>query len=335
MTDELAATLPRHAVTPLDLSIVIVNWNSQGVLADCLRSLAASGTRCHYEIVISDNASTDGSQQWLRQLAQQQPHIHCVYGETNAGFGVGNNRALPLCRGRHVLFLNADTLVLEPLDALVAAADRLGDRCGALGGRVLNADHTLQMTCRLEYTVPIMLSGFTLAFIGKQSRATRLQELADWDHAVPRDVAMISGCYLLVPQRVLAAVGGFDPHIFLFYEDTDLCYRIRQAGYVVRYEPVATIVHLEGAASRSTGLSPFVLGCSLASARYFTATYLGRNQERRLTTAVRLIWSAMWCVLAPLGAVMPVPRYRKKLLQRARLLRQTLAEMPIRHIPLT
>ncbi|HEY7983183.1 MAG TPA: glycosyltransferase family 2 protein, partial [Ktedonobacterales bacterium] len=282
----------------MDLSIVLLNWNGVALVEQCLASIAASGTRAAYEIILVDNASTDGSQERLRQIARERPDVRCVFNDQNLGFGVGNNAALPFCQGRHVLFLNSDTLVQEPLDALVAAAHALGERCGALGGRVLNRDGTLQLTAREAYTAPVLIAGLTLAFLGIRSRAVRQQELEGWPHDTPRDVAMLSGCYLLVPQAVLARVGGFDPNIFLFFEDADLCYRIRAAGYVVRYEPVSTIVHLDGGQTRSSGLSERILGYSLWSTRYFARKYLGRGAARWVALRVWLWWLALWLALA-------------------------------------
>jgi GT2 family glycosyltransferase len=284
---------------PVDLSIVVVNWNSATLTEQCLATIERSGTRCVYEIVVVDNASTDDSQQRLRVLAAANPRVRLVLEAENRGFGAGNNSALPWCSGRYVLFLNADTLVLEPLDGLVAAADALGERCGALGGRVLNRDKTLQLSCRGPYTVPVMVAGLTLAFAGIRSRAVRQQEYASWDHASPRDVAMVSACYMLVPRRVLDAVGGFDERFFLFYEDTDLCYRIRAAGYVVRYVPVSAIIHLEGGSMRPTGLNARTLATSFESARYFAAKHFGAWRARALAASVKLCWLAMLAAFLP------------------------------------
>lgn len=330
--EELDATMPRAAVRPpegpIDLSIVLVSWNSRELIAECLRSLEASRTRVAFEVIISDNGSTDGTADWLRELEQRKAYVHCVFGETNVGFGAGNQRAIPFCQGRHILFLNTDTLVQEPLDALVAAADALGPRCGALGGRVLNADRTIQFTCRAEYSVPIIVAGFTWAFLGRQTRAVRAQEFQGWDHATPRDVAMVSGCAMLVPRHVLDEVGGWDTRIFLYYEDTDLCYRIRQAGYVVRYVPVATIIHLEGQGSRKTGLSARVLGFNVASARYFAFKHLGGTAaEQRLVRALRRWWRSLLLALSPAAALMPLRGPRATLRRRADLLRALLKQL--------
>lgn len=317
----------------MDLSIVLVNWNSSALVEQCLNSLEQSGTHCAYEVIVSDNASRPEETALLRAIVASRPYVRCLFSQENGGFGAGNNRALPLCRGRYVLFLNTDTLVLEPLDALVAAADALGPRCGALGGRVLNADRSIQLTCRARYTVPVMVYDLTLAFTGWRPWFVRRQQLARWDHASARDVAMLSGCYLLVPRGVLDAVGGFDERIFLFYEDTELCWRIAHAGYTVRYVPVSTIIHLEGGAMRAGGLNPQTLLRSAQGARYFTRKALGRGRARLLVMGVWLLWLAMWLVIAPLSLLMPIPRLRTTLGRRARLLRQVLAAVPRQRVP--
>lgn len=317
----------------MDLSIVLVNWNSSALVEQCLQSLEASGTHCAYEVIVSDNASRPEEAALLRAVAASRPYVRCLFSDDNAGFGVGNNRALPLCRGRHVLFLNTDTLVLEPLDALVAAADALGARCGALGGRVLNADRSVQLTCRTRYTIPVLYSQLTLAFAGIRPWWVRRQELAVWDHATPRDVAMISGCYLLVPRGVLERVGGFDPNIFLFYEDTDLCQRILDAGYLVRYEPVSTIIHLDGGATRASGLSARVLGLSAWSARYYARKHLGRVRAGVLAASVWLSWLAMWLIFAFVGLLAPRTMVRTKARSRRHLLGEMLVQMPRQRFP--
>jgi GT2 family glycosyltransferase len=232
-----------------------------------------------------------------------------------------------------VLFLNNDTLVLEPLDALVAVADRLGSRCGALGGRVLNADKTIQYTCRLPYTLPVLISSLTLTFAGIRPWFVRRQELRDWDHAAERDVAMVSGCYMLVPRAVLDHVGVFDPTIFLYYEETDLCYRISDAGYGVRYAPVSTIIHLGGGSTRSRGLSERGLNRAVWGARYFARNHLGRGKAQLLAVAVWFCWALVWLIFALLGLVAPRQRRRAAFRHRARLLRHMLAAMPRQHFP--
>jgi len=308
----------------MDLSIVIVSWNSRDLLEQCLRTLAATGTRCRYEVIISENGSTDGSREWLAQVAQANPQVHCVFSDDNAGFGVGNNRALPYCRGRYVLFLNADTILREPLDALVEMADEIGPACGALGGRVLNTDERIQLTCRERWTLPGLIAAYTLAYAGLRPGIVQRQRLAGWDHAEVRDVGALAGCYLLAPMRVLQEVGGFDPNYFLYFEDADLCYRIRRAGYRITYAPVSTIVHLGGEANRDPARVQRRL-YGFQSARYFTRAYLGAGRERILTLAVGLLWALLVVALGTLGLIWPQAPLRLKSRQRAGQLSRALA----------
>ncbi|HEY7341810.1 MAG TPA: glycosyltransferase family 2 protein [Ktedonobacterales bacterium] len=298
----------------VDVSIVLLNWNSAPLVAECIRAIERSGTRCSYEIIVADNHSTDGSQSALGRLEAAHPAVRCVYNRENRGFGAGNNQAIPYCTGRYVLFLNTDTEVLEPLDDLINAADALGERCGAVGGRVLNRDLTLQYSCRERFTLPVLLASYTLAFLGIQTRSVRRQQLRDWDHRTPRDVASLSACYLLIPRQALTRVGGFDPRIFLYFEDTDLCYRIRNAGYVVRYVPVSPIIHFEGGSSRPHHLSPAGLGASVNSARYFARRYLGPIQAGALTATLLLAYLGMMVALAPVAVVSRKARTRLALL---------------------
>ncbi len=307
----------------MDLSIVIVNWNSRDLLEQCLRTLAATGTRCRYEVIVSDNASADGSREWLAQVAQANPQVHCVFSDDNAGFGVGANRALPYCRGRYVLFLNPDSIIREPLDTLVDMADEIGPACGAIGGRVLNADETIQLSCRERWTLPALIAAYTLAYAGLPSVTLQRQRMAGWDHAELRDVGALSGCYLLAPMRVLQEVGGFDPNYFLYFEDADLCYRIRRAGYRITYAPVSAIIHLGGEANRDPEhIQRRLYG--FQSARYFARAYLGAGQARILTLAVALLWALLTLLLGALGLVWPQAPLRLRARQRAGQFRRAL-----------
>jgi GT2 family glycosyltransferase len=304
----------------VDVSIVLLNWNNAPLVEDCVRALERSGTQRSYEIIAVDNGSTDGSQNVLASLEATHSAVRCIYNRENRGFGAGNNQAIPYCSGRYILFLNTDTEVLEPLDDLINAADEIGERCGALGGKVLNRDRTIQYSCRDKYTLPVLLASHTLSFLGVQSRSVRRQQLQDWDHRTPRDVAALSACYLLIPRQVFARIGGFDPRIFLYFEDTDLCYRLCQAGYVVRYVPVSSLIHFEGGSSRQHQLSPRGLGASVNSARYFARRYLGPIRAGILTLAILLTYIGMMLALTPVSLLVPKVSIRRKAQARVVLL---------------
>lgn len=327
MYENLEDNASARAQPVVDMSIVLLNWNNAPLVTDCIQAIERSGTHCSYEIIVADNNSTDGSQQALAALEATHPGVRCIYNRENHGFGVGNNQAIPYCTGRYVLFLNTDTEVIESLDDLINAADALGGRCGAVGGKVLNRDLTLQYSCRDGYTLRVLLASYTLAFLGVQARSVRRQQLRDWDHRTPRDVASLSACYLLIPRQVLAHVGGFDPHIFLYFEDTDLCYRIRKAGYVVRYVPVSSIIHFEGGSSRQNRLTPRGLGASVNSARYFAGRYLGPMRAAVLTLAILLTYIGMMAALTPVALLVPKASIRRKAQARAVLLWDVLGIM--------
>lgn len=317
----------------MDLTIVLVNYNGGSLTEQCIRTIEQSGMRCSYEIIVVDNVSTDGSRERLRHIEQADPRVRVVYNTENRGFGAANNSAAPYCTGRYVLFLNNDTLVLEPLDALVMVADRLGSRCGALGGRVLNPDKTIQYTCNRPFTLLVLASSLTLTFVGIRPGFVKRQGLRDWDYASERDVSVVSGCYILVPRAVLNQIGGFDPNIFLYYEETDLCYRIKEAGYSVHYAPVSTIIHLGGQSTQSHGQAMRWLSQATWSARYFARNHLGSARARLLAVTVWLCWLPLWTVFALLGLVMPKRGARTAFRQRARYLRQALAAMPRQRFP--
>jgi GT2 family glycosyltransferase len=131
---------------------------------------------------------------------------------------------------------------------------------------------------------------------------------------------MLSACYLLVPRTVLDRVGGFDERLFHFFEETDLCYRIRAAGDVVRYVPVSTIVHLDGGSTRASGLSPRTLRFAYTGARYFTRKHLGPWRARLLAIWVKGAWLGMLTALVPVALLMPLRAPRAKLRHRAGLL---------------
>lgn len=302
----------------MDLSIVLVNWNTLDLLRQCLQSIEGSRTTRSFEVLVVDNTSTDGSREWIYHESHRLPWLRYIFPDRNLGFGRANNVAIPECRGRYVLFLNTDTIVLEPFDALIAEADRLGSSCGALGGRVLNQDGTIQLSVHGDYTVPAIIASYTFAIVNINTVWSRRLHYDSWNHQSARDVGMIVGCYMLVPAQVLAQVGGFDPQIFMYYEDTDLSYRIRRTGYVVRYTPVSTIIHLGGGSSTgTTALNERALSQQVASARYFVRKYRGWLAERAVTSGIGLFWLVLMVASGCMGWIAPKRSMRTKMRQRA------------------
>ncbi len=236
----------------MDLSVIILNWNTQDLLEKCLRSLECPQPGLDFEVIVVDNASEDRSREVVRELF---PQFHLLENPINIGFGAGNNKALPQARGRYVLFLNSDTVVLEgALTALVGYADA-NPALGIVGPKLLNADGSLQYSCR---RYPNLGTGFfrntPLGRLFPKNRFNTDYLMTDWDHMTPRDVEWVSGAALMMRRSLLDQIGSFDEDFYMYCEDVDLCWRVnhtlRDAGvWRVAYFPASVIYHLIGKSS--------------------------------------------------------------------------------------
>jgi GT2 family glycosyltransferase len=251
MTTALSATdLSPPDLSPPDLSIVIVNWNTRGLLQDCLASVHAGlgaglGAGLSAEVIVVDNASEDGSPE---MVAAEFPRALLIRNAENRGFAAANNQGFSAARGRHVLLLNSDTVVHgDVLARSVAWLDAHG-QVGAMGCRVLNTDGTVQLTCSMY---PSILNQFLQASglwkLGRPRFFGRFL-MTDWARDSEREVDTISGCYMLVRARVIDEVGPLDEAFFFFGEETDWCRRMRDAGWKLMFAPVGEITH-HGSAS--------------------------------------------------------------------------------------
>jgi GT2 family glycosyltransferase len=230
----------------IDVSVVIVNWNTREMLRDCLTSLYNNKSGVTAEIFVVDNASSDGSPD---MVAECFPDALLIRNEVNAGFAAANNIAIRRARGRHVLLLNSDTLVHNRVIVnSVAYLDENPD-VGAMGCRVLNTDGTVQLTCSAWPSLAnliLLTSGlWKLPFL----RFLHGYRFDSWKRDTQRDVDVISGCYMLVRSEVIRRVGRLDESFFFFGEETDWCRRIANDGWKLRFAPVGEITHLGGGSS--------------------------------------------------------------------------------------
>lgn len=217
----------------------------------CLESIRKQTFRHDIEVIVADNASSDGSR---KMLAEEFPDVRVVAHSTNLGFCAGNNRAVPATSGRYVLFLNSDTIVTEgAFDAMIDFADAHPE-VGIVGPKLLNEDGSLQYSCR---RFPNLGAGFfrntPLGRLFPKNRFTQDYLMTDWDHASVRDVDWVSGAALMIRRDALEKTGGFDESFFMYCEDVDLCYRVHALGMRVVYFPEAVIYHIIG---RSTNQVP-------------------------------------------------------------------------------
>jgi GT2 family glycosyltransferase len=242
-----------------DLSIVIVNWNTRGMLRDCLASAYAGlgsglgsgrGDRraeVAAEVIVVDNASDDGS---AEMVEAEFPQAVLIRNAENRGFAAANNQGFAVARGRHVLLLNSDTVVHG--DVLGRSVDWLDARpeVGAMGCRVLNTDGSVQLTCAMYPTILNQLLQTSGLWKLRRPRFFGRYLMTDWRRDSERAVETVSGCYLLVRARVIEEVGPLDEAFFFFGEETDWCRRMRDAGWKLMFAPVGEITHHGSASAR-------------------------------------------------------------------------------------
>lgn len=244
----------------LDLGIVIVNWNTRDLLRDCLTSIQASEGEMALRVVVVDNASNDGS---VQMVQAEFPDVTLIASPTNDGFSIANNkglRALGLERGcgsetpRYVLVLNPDT-VLPPtaLRDMLAYMDTDAS-IGVAGPKLIRLDGSLDLACRRSFPSP-EVSFYHMVGLSKlfpHSRRFGRYNMTYLDPDVETEVDSVVGAFMLVRREAISRVGLFDEMFFMYGEDLDWAYRIKQAGWKVMYNPRVMVTHVKRAASRQS-----------------------------------------------------------------------------------
>jgi len=221
----------------MDLSIIIVNWNTRDLLDACLASVYASTGGLQLEVFVVDNASGDGSAAMVRT---RYPHVRLIENFENRGFAAANNQAIALSAGRYVLLLNSDTeLASDALSYLVRFMDA-HPRAGAVGPLLLNADGSLQPSCHPVLTP--WREFWRLLFLDRVLPLATYP-MHRWDRETPREVEVIKGACLLLRAEALAQVGLLDERYFVYTEEMDLCARLLAAGWANHWEPRARVTH--------------------------------------------------------------------------------------------
>lgn len=244
-TTRMINTIKDRAAKP-PVSVVYVNWNTKALLEASLASLVKYDGSSDLEIIVVDNDSSDGS---IERLQQDWPNVRIVALDRNYGFGVGNNRGAEQARGDYLLLLNTDTIVLPTTVSEMVRALDAHSRVACVGARHLNPDGTLQRS--MDSFPNIEADFFTLTELHRLPAVARMlaRRHAWWsDHRTYRDVDWVNGACMLIRRQVFQDVGGFDPAIFIYGEELDLCRRIRDAGWGVAFTPEAEIIHIGGSA---------------------------------------------------------------------------------------
>lgn len=231
----------------MDVSVIVVSYNTRELTLDCLRSVHRQTRDVEYEVLVVDNASSDGSSEAIRAAAF--PGTRIVELPTNVGFARANNLAAAEARGEFLLLLNPDTVVLDGAIQEIVGFARRRPECGIYGGRTFFPDGRLNpSSCWRRSTLwstICMASGLSAVFGRKELFDP--EGMGSWARDSVRHVDIVSGCFFLLPRDLWRRLEGFDPAFFMYGEDADLCLRARALGARPVIDPAATIVHHGGA----------------------------------------------------------------------------------------
>lgn len=228
----------------MDLSIIIVNYNTAAKAMNCLRSIYATANPFDFEVILVDNNSTEP----LDNLLATFPQITLIRNDKNLGMGAGNNVGIRQASGEYVLILNADTEFIGSGMADLLDFIKHNPDVGIVGPKLIYPDGERQISC---YRFPSLLMPiYRRTFLGKlnaQYLDDYLYQRSNLDE--PLEVDWIMGSCLLLSRELLNKLGGFDERFFMYFEDTDLCRRIKQLGLKAIYNPTVTVKHYHGRAS--------------------------------------------------------------------------------------
>ena len=237
----------------VEISVIVVSYNVKPFLEQALHSVSKALRGISSEVFVVDNGSGDGSGLLVRE---RFPGVHLIQNEENVGFARANNQALRRTKGKAVCLVNPDTLVRE--DTFRVCLDYLDSHpdVGAVGCKILNPGGTLQLSCRRSFPTPWVaftkVAGLSALF--PKSRLFGRYNVTYLDPDETAEVEALSGSFMMVRKQVVDEVGLLDEIFFLYGEDLDWCYRIRQKGWKIVYTPKTQIIHYKG---QSTREAPF------------------------------------------------------------------------------
>ena len=291
----------------MELSIVIVNWNSKDFLDRAVASVQTTTRGLAHEIIVIDSGSFDGSAEMLRQKHSQ---VRFIQAERNLGFAAANNEACRLARGGTLLFLNPDTAVVgSAIEQLYRALQGRPD-AGIVGPTLRNSDGSVQDTCIRAF--PTLLNQLLEAeWLRRRFPAAGLwgkRALSDAGSA-PQPVDAVSGACLMIRRPLFEAVGGFSTDYFMYSEDLDLCLKARRAGFQTCYVPQAVVVHHGGGSSTQAPASTFAAVMLLESRWRFFRKTRSRGYAALYRAAM---CGASVARIAALALAWPVQRLRRR-----------------------
>ncbi|MHB8138236.1 MAG: glycosyltransferase family 2 protein [Smithellaceae bacterium] len=223
----------------MDISFIVVNWNTKALLQDCLDSILKTIEALKYEIIVVDNASTDGS---AGMLAEKYPQVKTISNTENRGFGVANNQGFAVMNGKYALLINTDAVLTAGAVKKMWAFAEANSDAAIVCGQLLNADGSKQNSVAAFPTLLTLVANTSLLeyLFPAKYPSKRYQ------HASPLEVDSAIGACMLIRKKALDEVAVFDDRYFFFFEETDLAYAMKRQGWRVYQVPDALVYHLQG-----------------------------------------------------------------------------------------
>ncbi|MFC1625070.1 glycosyltransferase family 2 protein [Patescibacteria group bacterium] len=222
------------------LSIIIVNYNTKKLVLDCFDSIKKEGSKISLEVIVVDNASSDGSKEVFKKLEKENKEFILIDNKDNLGYAKANNQGIKISKGKYLLLLNSDTLVKKnALGNLVKFAEKTPD-AGVVGSRLYNLDGSLQFSC---YHFPTIKNAILEYFLGQKGLFEKFAPKGK----KPVTVDALVGASFLITPKARKKVGVLDERYWAYFEDIDYCRQVWKNGLKVYYLPSSEIIHYHGA----------------------------------------------------------------------------------------
>jgi N-acetylglucosaminyl-diphospho-decaprenol L-rhamnosyltransferase len=264
------------------ISIILVNYNGSKFLYECMYSIENFVNSSEGEIIIIDNFSTDDSAKIIRD---NFPQFKLICSKNNLGFSKANNLAVKHSQGDHLLFLNTDTILTENTPKILSEYLKQNRDVGAIGSRITFEDGSYQLSSGKLPNLAIELWDKIKYALDRRWHQL-FSGIYNRQYSTVREVGWLTGACLMIRRDVFEQLGGFDENFFMYFEDKDLCKRVRDAGFKVIYNPDTSLIHLLGGSSH--GVKKSVNTYYRDSQLYYYQKHLGQVQTEILKLYLRL-----------------------------------------------
>lgn len=238
------------------LSICIVSYNTKECLTKCIDSILSNGKGIDYEMIVVDNYSGDGTVEMLRN---DYPQVRLIINSTNIGYARAVNQAIDASRGQYLLIINSDVVLLPQCLSNMIHFVRNREDAGVVGCRVLNADRSIQRSCRSFPNVLNFISeNFFLDKIFPKNKLWGRPFLSYFGYDRTTTVDVVLGAFMMIRREIIDRVGKMDEQFFMYAEETDFCYRVKNAGWKNYFFPEAQIIHCGGESTRQASIPMFI-----------------------------------------------------------------------------